>query len=220
MSASVIPSPTSHSRPSRWLSSAASTRLPPECHSSSRSRACSGRPEYASQNRATAMFGSRSYCSKNIHCSTCARRYGSSGTKRVPSPKYQRIAPDSPSAPPSSRTSVGTRNDGLSPPSTSGRRAVDDVHRPPLVWDPEVGEEQPNLVAVARDRAVVEQHRSSLDQPPPHPRYCSRDGRRGRTCRAWQLGEVGHADRPADAGRRPVPDDARQLGDERLDRDG
>ena len=26
--------------------------------------------------------------------------------------------------------------------------------------------------------------------------------------------------RPADAGRRPVPDDARQLGDERLDRDG
>src|SRR6476661_4567490 len=62
-----------------------------------------------------------SYCSKNIHCSTCARRYGSSGTKRVPSPKYQRIAPDSPSARPSSSMSVGTRSDGLSPPSTSGR---------------------------------------------------------------------------------------------------
>jgi hypothetical protein len=41
-------------------------------------------------------------------------------------------------------------------------RAVDDVHRPPLVRDPEVGQEQPDLVAVARDRAVVEQHAASL----------------------------------------------------------
>ena len=35
--------------------------------------AYSGRPEYTSQNRATAIAGSWSYCSKNIHCSTCAR---------------------------------------------------------------------------------------------------------------------------------------------------
>src|SRR5512133_1550295 len=170
MSASVIPSPTSHSRPSRWLSSAASTRLPPECHSSSRSRACSGRPEYASQNRATAMFGSRSYCSKNIHCSTCARRYGSSGTKRVPSPKYQRIAPDSAERPAVVEDERRHAQRRVEPAEHLGPvRAVDDVHRPPLVWDPEVGEEQPNLVAVARDRAVVEQHRSSLDQRPRVP---------------------------------------------------
>src|SRR5690242_1655774 len=42
-------------------------------------------------------------------------------------------------------------------------RAVDDVHRPPLVRQAEVREQQPNLVAVARDRAVVQQHATSLD---------------------------------------------------------
>src|SRR6059058_2812647 len=38
-----------------------------------------------------------------------------------PSPKYQRIAPDSPSARPSSSTSVGTRNAGFRSPRRSGR---------------------------------------------------------------------------------------------------
>ena len=48
-------------------------------------------------------------------------RTRSAGTNRVPSPKYQRIAPDSPSERPSSSTSVGTRSAGLRPPSSSGR---------------------------------------------------------------------------------------------------
>jgi hypothetical protein len=38
-------------------------------------------------------------------------------------------------------------------------RAVDDVHVAPVVWDAEVREEKANLVAIARDRTVVEQHR-------------------------------------------------------------
>ena len=42
--------------------------------------------------------------------------------------------------------------------------AVDDVERPPLVRDPEVREQQPNLVAVAGDRAVVEEHPLTLDR--------------------------------------------------------
>jgi hypothetical protein len=54
------------------------------------------------------MFGSWLYCSKNCHWSTCARSYPSSGAYCVPSPKYHRIAFDSPSGRPSSSTSVGT----------------------------------------------------------------------------------------------------------------
>jgi hypothetical protein len=41
-----------------------------------------------SQKRTTAIAGSWSYCSKNIHCRTCARSYRSSGPNRVPSPRY------------------------------------------------------------------------------------------------------------------------------------
>ncbi len=37
-------------------------------------------------------------------------------------------------------------------------RTVGNVHVPALVRDPEVRKEQPNLVAVARDRAVVQEH--------------------------------------------------------------
>src|SRR5207248_11474908 len=52
----------------------------------------------------------------------------SRGTKRVSSPKYQRIAPDSPSARPSSRTSVGTRRAGLRSPRTSPRFERSEEH--------------------------------------------------------------------------------------------
>src|SRR5262249_55676810 len=38
------------------------------------------------------------------------------------------------------------------------RRAIDDVDLPSLVRQTEVREEQPDLVAVARDRAVVQKH--------------------------------------------------------------
>ena len=79
------------------------------------------RPSTASQNRATAMYGSWLYCSKNIHWSTWARSYASSGTYCVPSPKYQRIAFDSASGRPSSSTTVGTRSAGLSSPRSSAR---------------------------------------------------------------------------------------------------
>ena len=67
------------------------------------------------------MFGSWLYCSKNIHCSTCARAYRSSGRYSVPSAKYTRIASDSASGRPSSSTSVGTRSPGFRSPSTSCR---------------------------------------------------------------------------------------------------
>ena len=100
---------------------AASVRYPASCLAGSSAAQRSGVPDTASQNRATAMFGSRSYCSKNSHCSTCARSKRSSGRNGVPSARKQMIAPDSPSARPSSSTSVGTRSAGFSPPSTSGR---------------------------------------------------------------------------------------------------
>ena len=118
------------------------------------------------QKRATAMFGSWLYCSKNCHCSTCARSYGSSGTNCVPSPKYQRMAFDSASGRPSSSTSVGTRSPGVQlAENLRAVRAVDDRHLDRLVLDPELRKQETHLVAVARDRGVVEEHLDSVVGP-------------------------------------------------------
>ena len=69
------------------------------------------------------------------------------------------IAFDSASGRPSSRTSVGVRRVGLSPASSLARiAAVDHVDLAQLERDPEVRGEEPHLVTVARDRAVVEDH--------------------------------------------------------------
>src|SRR5262245_29783108 len=121
MSAIVNPSPTSHSRPSRWPSSAASARLPPRHFASSSAAYSSRSPRRPIQNRATAIVGSSSYCSKNIHWRTRARWSSSSGTYGEPSPKYHRIAFDSARNSPSSSSRVGTRRAGFLPPRRSGR---------------------------------------------------------------------------------------------------
>jgi hypothetical protein len=59
------------------------------------------------------MFGSWLYCSKHIQESACARARRSSGRKRVPSARYQRIAFDSGRCVPSSSSSVGMRPFGF-----------------------------------------------------------------------------------------------------------
>ena len=86
----------------------------------------------------------------------------------MPSAKYQMIAFDSASGRPSSRTSVGTRSAGLRSPRISPRfGAVDDAALAALVGQPEMREEQADLVAVARHRGVVEQHRVVLSAARP-----------------------------------------------------
>ena len=82
---------------------------------------CSFAPISAIQNRAVAIAGSSSYCSKNIHCRTRARSSGDSGRYSEPSARYQRIAFDSARHSPSSSSSVGTRSAGFLPPRISGR---------------------------------------------------------------------------------------------------
>lgn len=59
--------------------------------------------------------------SKNSHWRTWASSYASSGRYGVPWAKWNRIALDSPSGRPSSRTRVGTRRAGLRLPSSSAR---------------------------------------------------------------------------------------------------
>ena len=52
--------------------------------------------------------------------------------------------------------------------------AIDHVELAPLVRDPEVRQEEPHLVAVARDRRVVEEHAATL--PAAAAAACSRPG--------------------------------------------
>ena len=88
------------------------------------------------------------------------------GRTCVPSPKYQRIAFDSASGRPSSSTSVGTRSAGIQvSEQLRPARAVDDVYVDSLVREPEEREQEPDLVAVARDRRVVEQHIRNASRP-------------------------------------------------------
>ena len=120
-----------------------------------------------SQLRATAMYGSWLYCSKNIHCSAFARSKGSEGTYCGPVREI-----------PEDRARLAERPAVL---EDHGRHAeagveiaehllavrlVDDGERTPLVLDAEEGEEEANLVAVARDRRVVEDDRHSLPFAP------------------------------------------------------
>ena len=66
--------PTKYSGPpARCRSIASSARYPEAVRCSISSADSSARPENTSRNRTTAIDGSWSYCSKNIHCSTCAR---------------------------------------------------------------------------------------------------------------------------------------------------
>jgi len=58
--------------------------------------------------RATAMYGSWLYCSKNIQLSACAFRHGSAGRYFVPSASQHRIAFDSTRMRPSSSSIIGT----------------------------------------------------------------------------------------------------------------
>ena len=87
----------------------------------SASAVSSHRLRQESQKRATATFGSWSYCSKNSHCSTCARSYRVGREIRRAVARYQRIAFDSARQRPSSSSSTGTRRAGFLPPSTSLR---------------------------------------------------------------------------------------------------
>lgn len=64
--------------------------------------------------RATATHGSCVYCSKNIQLNACARSQPSVGRYGVPSASQNRIALDSVSTRPSSRTISGTLAFGLS----------------------------------------------------------------------------------------------------------
>ena len=58
--------------------------------------------------RATAMYGSWLYCSKNIHASVCARSHPSPWKYGVPSASQYRIALDSVMMRPSSSSIIGT----------------------------------------------------------------------------------------------------------------
>ena len=85
-------------------------------------------------------------------------------------PRYHRIAPDSPSGRPSSSTSVGTRSAGFRCADEIGAiGAVDDVERVALERQAEVRGQEADLVAVARDGRVVEDHASddSVPRAPP-----------------------------------------------------
>src|SRR6266545_1184000 len=70
--------------------------LPARHFDSSSAAYFSRSPRIEIQNRATAIAGSTSYCSKNIHWSTRARSSGSSGRYGVPSARYQAIAYECP----------------------------------------------------------------------------------------------------------------------------
>ena len=108
------------------------------------------------------MFGSWLYCSKNCHCRTCARSYASSG----------RTA--SVAEVPEDRVRLGERSSVVQDESRNAEagvqlaeelravRALDDgdLHR--LVLEAELREQEPHLVAVARDCGVVEEHRRSV----------------------------------------------------------
>ena len=104
----------------RWPSTHPSALLPALHLLSSWSRYFSRSPISAIQNRAAAMEGSISYCSKNIHWRPRARSSGDSGgtpsRRQVPQDAF-----DSARHSPSSSSSVGTRSAGFLPPRISGR---------------------------------------------------------------------------------------------------
>ena len=109
------------------------------------------------------MFGSWLYCSKNCHCSTCARSYGSLGNELRPVaevPQDRVRLRERPAVVEDERRDAKPRVQLAE--HLGAIRAVDDRQLDGLVLDPELRQQQAHLVTVARGRRVVEKHLDSV----------------------------------------------------------